>query len=315
MTLTYVETGPGLGSGSADASAARRTRLSRRPALLAELGLLVALFLAYRFGRLLISGHDAAAMANATRVWDLERLLRLPDEQGLQAWALQWPDLLKAANWYYVGVHFPLTIAFLVWSWWRRSAEEYRWARRLLVAVTAFAFVIHVLMPLAPPRMLGGLGFVDTMNTIGPSAYKGGAASVANQFAAMPSLHVGWALLIAIVVVRTARTRWRWVAFAHPAVTTLVVVSTANHYWLDGLAAAALLGLALLLVPTPRQAAVGGTRAGSAVGRNEPAAGPTVIPIQARGGMPVTRHCYAPGPPRPRTSAESGPSAAMSRSG
>ena len=66
---------------------------------------------------------------NAWRVWDVERLLRLPDEETLQHWALQWPDLLKAANWYYVGVHFPLTAAFLAWGWLRRPPAEYRWAR------------------------------------------------------------------------------------------------------------------------------------------------------------------------------------------
>ena len=241
-----------LGAGEgAPASTTAARRPTPRPALLREIILLVTLFLAYRLGRLAITGHDDLAIANAWRVWDVERLLRLPDEETLQDWALQWPDLLKAANWYYVGVHFPVTLAFLAWGWLRRPPAEYRWARRLIITLTAFAMLLHVAMPLAPPRMLISLGFLDTMAAFGPSAYGGGAATVANQFAAMPSLHVGWALLIALVVVRTAKSRWRWIVVAHPVITTLVVVVTANHYWVDAVVVALLLGLVLLVTPRP----------------------------------------------------------------
>jgi hypothetical protein len=72
---------------------------------------------------------------------------------------------------------------------------------------------------------------------------------VNNQFAAMPSLHVGWALLIAVGLIAATRTRWRWLWLLHPAFTTLVVVATANHYWLDAIVGCALLGLAVLLPP------------------------------------------------------------------
>jgi hypothetical protein len=224
---------------------------SRRPRLVPEVLLLVGLFLIYRLGRLAITGHDDLAIANAWRVWDVERLLRFPDEETLQDWALQWPDLLKAANWYYVAVHFPATLAFLAWGWLRRPPEEYRWARRLIITLTALALLLHIAMPLAPPRMLPTLGFVDTMTVFGPSAYSGDAATVSNQFAAMPSLHVGWALLIAVVVIRTASSRWRWATIAHPVVTTIVVVLTANHYWIDAVVSALLLGLVMLVTPRP----------------------------------------------------------------
>ncbi|MEP6760733.1 MAG: phosphatase PAP2 family protein, partial [Sporichthyaceae bacterium] len=98
-------------------------------------------------------------------------------------------------------------------------------------------------------------GFVDTMATIGPSAYEGSAATVANQFAAMPSLHVGWALLLAVVVIRTTTVGWRWLTLAHPAITTLVVVVTANHYWLDAVVAVALLAMTLAINPRPSRPA------------------------------------------------------------
>lgn len=228
-------------------------RVHRRPSLVREIGLIVGLFLVYRAARLAITGHDDLAFSNAWWVWGVERAMRLPDEELLQEWVLQWPDLLRAANWYYVAVHFPVTVAFLAWGWFRRPPAEYRWARRLLAALTVLALVVHVLMPLAPPRMLDSLGFLDTMAAFGPSAYDddGSTATIANQFAAMPSLHVGWALLIAIVVVRTLRTPWRWLAVLHPTITVVVVVATANHYWIDAIAAAVLLGLAMAVTPTP----------------------------------------------------------------
>jgi hypothetical protein len=233
--------------GSSDAALS-----ARRPNLLRESALILSLFLAYRFGRALISGHVQAAMINAADVWKMERLLGMPSELVLQQWAMRWPDLVEAANWYYVGVHFPVTALFLAWGWWRRPPSDYRWARRLIITMTALAFLIHTAMPLAPPRMMSRLGFVDTMATIGPSAYDGSAATIANQFAAMPSLHVGWALLISFVVIRTTTPRLKWLTLAHPAITTLVVVVTANHYWLDALAAAALLAVTLLITPRPR---------------------------------------------------------------
>ena len=303
-----------------------------RPGLLREVLLLVTLFVAYRMGRLAIAGHDDLAVANAWHVWDVERLLHLPDEETVQDWALQWPDFLKAANWYYVGVHFPITLAFLAWGWLRRPPAEYRWARRLIITLTGFALVLHIAMPLAPPRMLSSLGFLDTMAAFGPSAYSGDAATVANQFAAMPSLHVGWALLIAVVVIRTSKTPWRWGIIAHPVLTVVVVVVTATHYWVDAVVAALLLGLVLLVTPRPpevpasqlwrrvtRRAQLGPvpvpvpspvlarqaaetTKTGSVVGASDPTDGSTVRPIRSPGPTSVTTPVSAP--PRPRTPAE-----------
>jgi hypothetical protein len=237
-----------------------------RPNLLRESALILSLFVAYRFGRALISGQVQAAMINASEVWQMERLLRMPNELVLQQWALRWPDLVEAANWYYVGVHFPVTAFFLAWGWWKRPPSDYRWARRLIITMTGLAFIIHTAIPLAPPRMMSRWGFVDTMATIGPSAYDGSAATVANQFAAMPSLHVGWALLISVVVIRTTTVPWRWLTLAHPAITTLVVVVTANHYWLDALVAAALLAVTLAITKRPvAQASASSTSAAELV--------------------------------------------------
>ncbi len=322
-TIARVRTCAALGGDEREeVAAARPPRRHARPGLVREILLLTALFFVYRLGRLAIAGHDDLAIANAWQVWDIERLLQLPDEETLQDWALQWPVLLRAANWFYVGVHFPVTLAFLAWGWLRRPPPEYRWARRLIITLTGFAMVLHVAMPLAPPRMLLSLGFLDTMATFGPSAYSGGAATVANQFAAMPSLHVGWALLIAVVVVRTARSRWRWLVVAHPVLTTLVVVVTANHFWVDAVVAALLLGLVLLVTPRPEMVpasrvwrrltgrpavpvaaqASATSNTGALVGWSEPEDGSTVSPTASSGATSGTNPVRSP--PRPRTPAD-----------
>ncbi|MFE1438818.1 phosphatase PAP2 family protein [Streptomyces sp. NPDC058739] len=226
-----------------------------RPPLLREILLVAGLFLVYKLGRQLATGHTEAAFRNAHRVWDLERVLRLPGEGAVQSTLLHGDSLVHTANVYYATVHFPATAAFLVWLYLRRPAH-YVWARRVLAALTAAALVLHLAFPLAPPRMLAATGLVDTARVYGPSVYGPPQTdTLSNQFAAMPSLHFGWALMLAIGLIVATRSRLRWLWLLHPLLTLLVIVGTANHYWLDALVAAALLGLALALVHAPRRTA------------------------------------------------------------
>jgi len=220
-----------------------------RPVLraLLEVALVLALFEFYRFGRLLARGEESAAYGHALQVHHLERLLHLPSEASVQG-LVPSDALLHAANLYYVSVHFPAMIAFLVWGYLFRPRAEYVWARNILIALTGAALVVHVLYPLAPPRMFPQWGFVDTMVTFGPNAYAGTSGAMANQFAAMPSLHIGWAALIAFVVHRTGPRWLAWTATVHVVITVLVVVVTANHYWLDGVVALSLLAVSILVV-------------------------------------------------------------------
>jgi PAP2 superfamily protein len=248
---------------------ARRARPTLLPAAL-ELALVAVLFEAYRLGRLLARGDEVAAHEHAALVHRLEGLLHLPSEAGLQAVVPE--AVLHLANVYYVSVHFPAMIAFLVWGYLFRPRAEYVWARNLLVTLTGTALVVHVLFPLAPPRMFPQWGFVDTMGALGPNAYAGASGALVNQFAAMPSLHVGWAALIAYVVLRTGPRWLAAVAAGHLVVTVLVVVVTANHYWLDGLVALVLLAVAVALVrpaaaQTGSRSALVSTRAAGAVSR------------------------------------------------
>jgi hypothetical protein len=221
----------------------------------AEVAVLGSLFMLYNVGRLLVRGEEVRARAHADLVHHLESTLGLPSEAALQGAVASVPHLFRFANEYYVTLHFPVIIAFLLYGFFARPRAEYVWARNLLVVQTFLALALHMSFPLAPPRMFPQWGFIDTMSTFGPSAYDGASASAANQFAAMPSLHIGWALLIAVVLVRTAPRPLAVLACLHAAITIFVVVITANHWWLDGIVAAGLLVVALRIFPRPTYSA------------------------------------------------------------
>ncbi|MGP4007154.1 phosphatase PAP2 family protein [Streptomyces sp. 4N124] len=224
-----------------------------RPPLVRELLLVAGLFLVYKLGRMLATGHTGEAFSNAHHVWDLERAVRLPGEGAVQSLLLHDDTLVHLANTYYATVHFPATAAFLIWLYLRRPAH-YVWARRILAAVTAAALVVHLAFPLAPPRMLAATGLMDTAHVYGPSVYGSPRTdTLSNQFAAMPSLHFGWALMVAIGLIVATRSRWRWLWLLHPTLTLLVIVGTANHFWLDAIVAAAMLGLALAMIHLPHR--------------------------------------------------------------
>jgi hypothetical protein len=236
---------PRVDTGTPDGGVIRRTSVR---VVMLELCLVAGLFLAYKFTRVLIDGSTADAFSNARRVLDVESALHLPSELGLQHLLLESDALTRLANAYYAGVHFPLTATFLVWLFVRHRSTYYR-VRTRLALLTGLALVVHTLFPLAPGRMLEGAGFVDTAALYGPSVYGSPQQdSLSNQFAAMPSLHFGWALLVAISVITLTRSRWRWLWLLHPAVTLTVIVSTGNHYWLDAAVAALLLVVAGRLV-------------------------------------------------------------------
>lgn len=222
-----------------------------------ELAIISALYFAYRFGRLIGLGREDVARAHAELVHQAERFLRLPSEAAVQGAVSHIPDVYEMANRYYVTLHFPLIIAFLLWGFFARPRPHYIWARNLLIVQTSLALAIHIAFPLAPPRMFPEWGFVDTMHVFGPNAYGGASASIANQYAAMPSLHIGWAVLIAVVLVRTAPRPLAALGIVHAALTVFVVVITANHWLLDGLVAVGLLGVGLILFPGPGRSRMG----------------------------------------------------------
>ncbi|MEU5719291.1 phosphatase PAP2 family protein [Streptomyces sp. NPDC020403] len=263
----------------------REPDISARPPLLRELLLVAGLFVVYKLGRRAANGHVEEAFRNAGHVWDLERALGLPGEGGVQNLLLHSHTLVQAANTYYASVHFPATLLFLAWLY-RRRPRHYVWSRRILAVLTGAALALHLLFPLAPPRMLPAAGLVDTGRVYGPTVYGATPAtdSMANQFAAMPSLHFGWALTVAVGLIVATRSRWRVLWLLHPLLTLLVIVGTANHYWLDALVVSALLSVAYasLRLPHPADASV------LLPWPTAPAALP-VIPAHASHGTRATR--------------------------
>lgn len=219
-----------------------------------EIVLVLVLLSFYRYTRYLAREHTGAAFANAHHVLGFEHQLGIDSEQNLQQAALHHLWLVKALNRYYVSVHFPATIGFLVYLY-VRAPDAYRFVRRLFVAVTGVALAIHVLYPLAPPRMMPG--YVDTVSLYGPSIYqRSDVSSTANQFAAMPSLHFGWAVLVAYGIVRFGHGRWRSAIVAHPVVILLAIVITANHYWLDAIVAGLIVAAATAVAHTREEPAL-----------------------------------------------------------
>ncbi|MFC4997627.1 phosphatase PAP2 family protein [Dactylosporangium cerinum] len=250
-----MNTGPGLRERDDAATPTAAQKGARvRPRAWAELLLVVGLFLAYKMGRLLVDGRVGEAYENAKLVWHAERALWLPDEVDLQHLLLASEVVIRSANVYYAVVHFPATVAFLLFMYIFRPAHYLRF-RRILAWLTAAGLAMHFAFPLAPPRMLAGIGMVDTAAKFGPSVYGPPQTdTLSNQYAAMPSLHVGWALVVACGLIVATSSRWRWLWLAHPVLTMIVVVGTANHYWLDGIIAAILVGALLFLVGRTRRA-------------------------------------------------------------
>ena len=203
--------------------------------LLLEVGLVVGLLLTYMRVRQFTRGDLRAAFRNTREVMQFERWIGLPFEDNLQRALLQHPELVRFLNHYYLWFHFPVAIGLLIWLYWRHN-DHYFYIRRLMAVVTFVALVIHVAFPLAPPRMMPG--FVDTMFRYGPSIYtRNTLEGAANQIAAMPSLHFGWAVIAAMAVVHVNRSRWRYVAVLHPILMATAIVATANHWWVDAAAA------------------------------------------------------------------------------
>ncbi|AGL17221.1 flippase-like domain-containing protein [Actinoplanes sp. N902-109] len=222
---------------------------------LRELLLVTVLFLAYKAGRVFTAGHTREAMVNAGDVWHFERLVHLPNEVIVQHALLVHHWIVIAANSYYAYVHFPATAATLIYLYARRPGLYLR-TRRVLAVLTATALVVHVLFPLAPPRLATGSGLLDTGTLYGPGVYgPPDTDTLSNQYAAMPSLHVGWAVVVAVALASASRGRWRWLWLAHPVLTLTVVVGTGNHYWLDAIVVLILLFVvAVFLVPPVRRA-------------------------------------------------------------
>jgi hypothetical protein len=185
----------------------------------------------------------AGALERAEAISRLQRALHLPDEVWLQQLVLPFPWLVRAANAYYGFAHLNGMAVFLVWLWWRHR-EQYARARTVVILSTLACLLVQI-VPVAPPRLLPEHGYLDTALEYGQSVYGPFGTGMANQLSAMPSVHVGWAVIVGVFVWRSAGGGWRWAGVVHAVITALVVVVTANHWWLDGIVAAFFVALAV----------------------------------------------------------------------
>ncbi len=204
-----------------------------------EISLILVLYALWRIAGQLSVLHTDGAEARGRDIWNVEQTLHLPSELAVQRAVLPHPWLVQAANVYYAVVHVPALIAMLIWLFVRHR-DRYPAVRNTLALLTGACLLVQ-LVPVMPPRLMSSLGFVDTGHLYGQSVYTALGRGASDQLSAMPSLHVGWALLVGIVVVVASTSRWRWIVLAHPALTISVVVVTANHWWMDGIVAALIL--------------------------------------------------------------------------
>lgn len=230
----------GLGLGLAVLGLATRAWRPLRWAgpYLAEAAALAFLYAAWQLVLDALVTRTGGAVAHGRWVWDAERRLHLPSEAWFQRPWLAHTGWARAADVYYGAAHFTVMGLFLAWLF-TRHRDRYPRARTTLLAATLAAAVIQA-VPVAPPRLVAGLGVVDTARRLGQSVYGGHGLSDPGQLIAMPSDHVAWAALVALGAWTATRSRWRLLGVAHLLVTVVVVVATGNHYWLDAAAGLAL---------------------------------------------------------------------------
>jgi membrane-associated phospholipid phosphatase len=201
---------------------------------LRQLALFAGAYYLYRIVRGVVDGQAGLAFENARHVVGIERSLGLFFEPGLQDWGQRHlPWAVTGANWMYVNSHFVVTTTFLIWLYLARN-HAYYFVRNMFMIAMGVALVGYVTLPTAPPRFLPEWGFTDTVASFVGDSAENSANVLYNPFAAIPSMHVAFALMIAVPAIRLARRRAVQVFWAiYPAVITFVVVVTANHYWID----------------------------------------------------------------------------------
>ena len=233
-------------AGATPALTRAASRLARAAAAWTrELAVMFALYGLWQLAGGLSLGQAAGAVARGRQIVDFERSLHLSAERGVQAAFLGDHWLLRLLNLYYVGLHVAVTGVCLIWVF-ARHRDRYPLVRNTLALATGASLLV-ALVPVAPPRLVPGLGVVDVGRIVGPTVYPTTARPGLDQLSAMPSVHVAWAVVVAGAVVYTLRSRWRWLAVAYPVFTSVVVVITGNHYFADAGAALVIVVLAALV--------------------------------------------------------------------
>ncbi|MDQ0990519.1 phosphatase PAP2 family protein [Streptomyces sp. V3I7] len=222
-------------TGEGEQGLVRRLRSPGRPRLWFEILLIAASYWTYSLVRNAVPEQKAGALRNADWLWSLEHQLGIAVEVSINHTVNSVTWLIVSMNYYYATLHFVVTIGVLVWLY-RWHPGRYAATRLVLFATTGVALLGYYLFPLAPPRLMNGRRFVDTVSvhhTWGSMA-SGDLKHMSNQYAAMPSMHIGWSLWCGLTIFALTTVPWvRVLGLLYPATTLLVIVSTANHFWLD----------------------------------------------------------------------------------
>ena len=210
-----------------------------------EFAFVATLYSIWRMARNLPLAQADGAVERARDIVRIQEFFHLPSELTLQHFVLDHGWLAEFSAAFYAVAHVPGIIIFLVWLYARHRDVYPHW-RNALAIVTAFSLFIRF-VKVAPPRYLPDLGFVDVSEIYNMSVYGEAGTGVSSQFAAMPSLHVAWAAVVAFGALSASTSKWRWIGMVHLVITMLVVSATGHHWWLDGIVAMALLWMALQL--------------------------------------------------------------------
>jgi hypothetical protein len=214
----------------------------------AELLLLLPAILLYFIVRGLVDARAGDAINNAYKVVNLERRLGIFVELDLQEIVLQSATIQTIVNWIYIWMHWPVVIITIIWLITQRPRARYGVYLNAFLLSAAIGMVIFALFPVAPPRLVPSLGLEDTVTRHSHSYRVLQPPGLTNPFAAMPSLHFGWNLLVGIAIVREARHPLaRAFGVVMPAMMFSAIVLTANHYILDGLVGGTLTTVCLLI--------------------------------------------------------------------
>lgn len=215
---------------------------------LVQLSLFVVADILYETVRGIAESNPAVAFSNARTIVDLEQSTGLFFEQGLQAWAMGQRVLIDLANFMYVNSHFVLTTGALVWLYLRHN-DRFYFVRNMFMVAMGLALVGYVLMPTAPPRFFPELGFVDTIAYYVNVKHDSGLVTLFfNPYAAVPSMHVAFALMVSVPAMLVVRNRVAKVLWgAYPLLVTFVVLVTGNHWFMDAVAGAFVAGTSALV--------------------------------------------------------------------
>jgi hypothetical protein len=215
---------------------------------LLQLSLFVMADILYETVRGVAESNPAVAFDNARSIVQLEQSTGLFFEQGLQAWAMGQRALIDFANFMYVNSHFVMTTTVLVWLYLRHN-DRFYFVRNMFMTAMGLALLGYILMPTAPPRFFPELGFVDSIAYYVNVKHDSGLVALFfNPYAAVPSMHVAFSLLIAIPTMLIVK-RWPAKVFwaMYPLVVTFVVMVTGNHWFFDAVVGAVVAGTAALV--------------------------------------------------------------------